>query len=137
MPIPLSSGAVVAAWYPLISLSSVWYCSRKLYFISKNSYSESIVEYCFRNWLHMIVMKLIKVGVNPSLKKEMWLLMHLITKKTCTKMYKIIYFWNQKKQMNPMVATDFGKIMWFFRNVSVTMVTIQFFLDSITNIWFY
>ena len=31
----------------------------------------------------------LKVGVNPSLKKEMWLLMHLITKKTCTKMYKI------------------------------------------------
>ena len=79
----------------------------------------------------------IKVGVNPSLKKEMWLLMHLITKKTCTKMYKSIHFWNQKNQMNPMVATDFGKIMQFFRNASVTMVTIEFFLDSITKIWFY
>ena len=79
----------------------------------------------------------IKVGVNPSLKKEMWLLMHLITKKTCTKMYKSIHFWNQKNQMNPMVATDFGKIMQFFRNALVTMVTIKFFLDSITKIWFY
>ena len=54
-----------------------------------------------------------KVGVNPSLKKEMWLLMHLITKKTCTKMYKSIHFWNQKNKMNPMVATDFCKIMRF------------------------
>ena len=78
-----------------------------------------------------------KVGVNPSLKKEMWLLMHLITKKTCTKMYKSIHFWNQKKQMNPMVATDFCKIMRFSRNSSVTMVTIEFFLDRITKIWFY
>ena len=79
----------------------------------------------------------IKVGVNPSLKKEMWLLMHLITKKTCPKMYKSIHFWNQKKQMNPMVATDFCKIMRFSRNSSVTMVTIEFFLESITKIWFY
>ena len=79
----------------------------------------------------------IKVGVNPSLKKEMWLLMHLITKKTCTKMYKSIHFWNQKNQMNPTVATDFCKIMWFSRNSSVTMVTIEFFLESITKIWFY
>ena len=36
-----------------------------------------------------------------------------------------------------MVATDFGNIMRFFRNASVTMVTIEFFLDSITKIWFY
>ena len=36
-----------------------------------------------------------------------------------------------------MVATDFGKIMPFFRNASVTMVTIEFFLDSLTKIWFY
>ena len=47
-----------------------------------------------------------KVGVNPSLKREMWLLMDLITKKICAKMYKSIHFWNQKNQMNPMVATD-------------------------------
>ena len=79
----------------------------------------------------------IKVGVNPSLKREMWLLMDLITKKTCAKMYKSIHFWNQKNQMNPMVATDFCKIMRFSRNSSVTMVTIEFFLDSITKIWFY
>ena len=79
----------------------------------------------------------LKVGVNPSLKKEMWLLLHLLTKKTCTKMYKSIHFWNQKKQMNPMVATDFCKIMRFSRNSSVTMVTIEFFLESITKIWFY
>ena len=79
----------------------------------------------------------VKVGVNPSLKTEMWLLMDLITKKTCAKMYKSIHFWNQKKQMNPMVATDFCKIMRFSRNSSVTMVTIEFFLDSITKIWFY
>ena len=78
-----------------------------------------------------------KVGVNPSLKREMWLLMDLITKKTCAKMYKSIHFWNQKNQMNPMVATDFCKIMRFSRNSSVTMVTIEFFLDSITKIWFY
>ena len=78
-----------------------------------------------------------KVGVNPSLKREMWLLMDLITKKTCAKMYKSIHFWNQKKQMNPMVVTDFCKIMRFSRNSSVTMVTIDFFLDSITKIWFY
>ena len=38
-----------------------------------------------------------KVGVNPSLKTEMWLLMDLINKKTCAKMYKSIHFWNQKK----------------------------------------
>ena len=76
----------------------------------------------------------IKVGVNPSLKREMWLLMDLITKKTCAKMYKSIHFWNQKNQMNPMVATDFCKIMRFSRNSSVTMVTIEFFLDSITKI---
>ena len=56
----------------------------------------------------------IKVGVNPSLKRKMWLTMHLITKKTRTKMYKSIHFWNQKNQMNPMVATDFCKIMRFF-----------------------
>ena len=80
---------------------------------------------------------IIKVGVNPSQKKEMWFLMHLITKKTCTKMYKSIHFWNQKSQMNPMVATDFCKIMRFSRNSSVTMVTIEFFLDSITKIWVY
>ena len=67
----------------------------------------------------------------------MWLLMHLITKKTCTKMYKSIHFWNQKNQMNPMVATDFCKIMLFSRNSSVTMVTIKFFLDRITKNWFY
>ena len=79
----------------------------------------------------------IKVGVNPSLKREMWLIMHLITKKTCTKMYKSIHFWNQKSQMNPMVATDFCKIMQFSRKSSVTMVTMEFFLDSITKIWFY
>ena len=79
----------------------------------------------------------VKVGVNPSLKREMWLLMDLITKKTCAKMYKSIYFWNQKNQMNPMVATDFCKIMRFSRNSSVTMVTIEFFLDSIKEIWFY
>ena len=79
----------------------------------------------------------LKVGVNPSLKKEMWLLMHLITKKTCTKMYKSIHFWNQKNQMNLMVATDFCKIMRFSRNSSVTMVTIEYFLDRITKIWFY
>ena len=79
----------------------------------------------------------LKVGVNPSLKKVMWLIMHLITKKTCTKMYKSIHFWNQKSQMNPMVATDFCKIIRFSRNSSVTMVTIEFFLDSITKIWFY
>ena len=78
-----------------------------------------------------------KVGVNPSLKREMWLLMDLITKKTCAKMYKSIHFWNQKNQMNPMVATDFCKIMRFSRNSSVTTVTIEFFLDSITKIWFY
>ena len=77
-----------------------------------------------------------KVGVSPSLKREMWLLMDLITK-TCAKMYKSIHVWNQKNQMNPMVATDFCKIMRFSRNSSVTMVTIEFFLDSITNIWFY
>ena len=82
-------------------------------------------------------MSLFKVGVNPSLNKEMWLLMHLITKKTCTKMYKSIHFWNQKNQMNPMVATDFCKIMRFSRNSSVTMVKIEFFLESITKIWFY
>ena len=80
---------------------------------------------------------LIKVGVNPSLRKEMWLLMRLLTKKACTKMYKSIHFWKQKKQMNPMVATDFCKIMRFSRNSSITMVTIEFFLDSITKIWFY
>ena len=79
----------------------------------------------------------VKVGVNPSLNKEMWLLMHLITKKTCTKMYKSIHFWNQKNQMNPMVVTEFCKIMRFSRNSSVTMVTIVFFLESITKIWFY
>ena len=79
----------------------------------------------------------IKVGVNPSLKKEMWLLMHLITKKTCTKMYKSIHFWNWKNQVYPMVATDFCKIMRFSRNSSVTMVTIKCFLGSITKIWFY
>ena len=79
----------------------------------------------------------LKVGVNPSLKREMWLLMDLITKKTCAKMYKSIHFWNQKNQMNPMVVTDFCKIMRFSRNSSVTMVTIEFFLDSITKIWFY
>ena len=79
----------------------------------------------------------LKVGVNPSLKREMWLLMDLITKKTCAKMYKSIHFWNQKNQMNPMVAIDFCKIMRFSRNSSVTMVTIEFFLDSITKIWFY
>ena len=62
-----------------------------------------------------------KVGVNPSLKREMWLLMDLITEKTCAKMYKSIHFWNQKNQMNPMVATDFCKIMRFSRNSSVTM----------------
>ena len=28
-------------------------------------------------------------------------------------MYESIHFWNQKNQMNPMVATDFGKIMRF------------------------
>ena len=38
--------------------------------------------------------------------------------------------------MNPMVATDFCKIMQFSGNSSVTMVTIEFFLDSITKIWF-
>ena len=43
----------------------------------------------------------------------MWLLMDLITKKPCAKMYKSIHFWNQKNQMNPMVATDFCKIMRF------------------------
>ena len=80
---------------------------------------------------------IIKVGVNPSLKREMWLLTDLITKKTCAKMYKSIHFWNQKNQMNPMVATDFYKIMQFSRNSSVTMVTIEVFLDSITKIWFY
>ena len=93
------------------------------------------------NTHHKIINKqlklFVKVGVNPSLKKEMWLLMHLITKKTCTKMYKSIHFWNQKSQMNAMVATDFCKIMRFSRNSSVTMVTIEFFLDSITKIWFY
>ena len=52
-------------------------------------------------------------------------------------MYKSIHFWNQKNHMNPMVATDFCKIMQFSRNSSVTMVTIKFFLDSITKIWFY
>ena len=85
----------------------------------------------------LYILYTIKVGVNPSLKKEMWLLMHLITKKTCTKMYKSIHFWNQKNQMNPMVATDFCKIMRFSRNSSVTMVTIEFFLESITKFWFY
>ena len=86
--------------------------------------------------LHLNCIKF-KVGVNPSLKREMWLLMDLVTKKTCAKMYKSIHFWNQKNQMNPMVATDFCKIMRFSRNSSVTMVTIEFFLDSITKIWFY
>ena len=66
----------------------------------------------------------------------MWLLMRLLTKKTCTKMYKSIHFWKQKKQMNPMVATDLCKIMRFSRNSSVTMVTIEFFLDSITKFGF-
>ena len=36
------------------------------------------------------VARVFKVGVNPSLKKEMWLLMHLITKRLaqkCTKVY--------------------------------------------------
>ena len=89
-----------------------------------------------RAWLYSQHMT-IKVGVNPSLKREMWLLMDLITKKTCSKMYKSIHFWNQKNQMNRMVATDFCKIMRFSRNSSVTMVTIEFFLDSITKIWFY
>ena len=65
----------------------------------------------------------------------MSLLMHLITKKTCTKMYKSTHFWNQKNQMNPMVATEFCKFMRFSRYSSV--VTIEFFLDSITKIWFY
>ena len=61
----------------------------------------------------------------------MLLLMDLITiKKTFAKMYKSIHFWNQKKQMNPMVATDFCKIMRFSRNSSVTMVTIEFFLNK-------
>ena len=68
----------------------------------------------------------VKVGVNPSLKKEMWLLMRLLTKKTCTKMYKSIHFWNQKNQMNSMVATDFCKIMRFSRNSSVTIVPSSF-----------
>ena len=90
-------------------------------------------------WMTQVleVLCLLKVGVNPSLKREMWLLMDLITKKTCAKMYKSIHFWNQKNQMNKMVATDFCKIMRFSRNSSVTMVTIEFFLDSITKIWFY
>ena len=52
----------------------------------------------------------------------------------CTKVY---ISGIRKKQMNPMVATDFCKIMRFSRNSSVTMVTIEFFLDSITKIWFY
>ena len=30
-------------------------------------------------------------------------------------MYKSIHFWNQKNQMNPMVAADFCKIMRFSR----------------------
>ena len=85
----------------------------------------------------LVLFSVVKVGVNPSLKREMWLLMDLITKKTCAKMYKSIHFWNQKNQMNPMVATDFCKIMRFSRNSSVTMGTIEFFLDSITKIWFY
>ena len=89
-----------------------------------------------RLW-HDLMAHGLKVGVNPSLKREMWLLMDLITKKTCAKMYKSIHFWNQKNQMNPMVATDFCKIMRLSRNSSVTMVTIEFFLDSITKIWFY
>ena len=45
-------------------------------------------------------------------------------------MYKSIHFWNQKNQMNPMVATDFCKIMQFSRNSSVTMVTIEVFLGQ-------
>ena len=51
-------------------------------------------------------------------------------------MYKSITFLDQKNQMNPMVATDFCKIMRFIRNSSVTMETIEFFLDSKTKIWF-
>ena len=103
---------------------------RFYYLVNKN------LIHCIKVFL-VVIPSPFKVGVNPSLKKEMWLLMHLITKKTCTKMYKSIHFWNQKSQMNPMVATDFCKIMRFSRNSSVTMVTIEFFLDSITKIWFY
>ena len=98
-------------------------CARRQHFL----YDKDLLSVCFE----------LKVGVNPSLKREMWLLMDLITKKTCAKMYKSIHFWNQKNQMNPMVATDFCKIMRFSRSSSVTMVTIEFFLDSITKIWFY
>ena len=93
------------------------------------------VTACIQTCINCVVY--VKVGVNPSLKREMWLLMDLITKKTCKKMYKSIHFWNQKNLMNPMVATDFCKIMRFSRNSSLTMVTIEFFLDSITKIWFY
>ena len=98
---------------------------------------DSILKIYHHDLLQIFISSFFKVGVNPSLKREMWLLMDLITKKTCAKMYKNIHFWNQKNQMNPMVATDFCKIMRFSRNSSVTMVTIEFFLDSITKIWFY
>ena len=107
----------------------------------KYGLSFDIKKYITSGWAlgdeNVIGIRAFKVGVNPSLKEEMWLLMHLISKKTCAKMYKSIHFWNQKNQMNPMVATDFCKIMWFSRNWSVAMVTIEFFLESITKIWFY
>ena len=86
---------------------------------TKNNLVQPLCDFqsCFKSceniqWCKNTCYLAVKVGVNPSLKKEMWLLMHLITKKTCAKMYKSIHFWNQKNQMNPMVATDFGKIMW-------------------------
>ena len=131
----------------MISIVSVNYCSMHTFEDAKKKKRKK--KESFHPWLstnlilsslsltYIVQTSLIKVGVNPSLKKEMWLLMYLITKKTCTKMYKSIHFWNQKSQMNPMVATDFCKIMQFSRNSSVTMVTIEFFLDSITKIWFY
>ena len=105
--------------------------------LSGNPYHCTCTIQPFKKWILSDNYIYLKVGVNPSLKREMWLLMHLITKKACTKMYKSIHFWNQKSQMNPMVATDFCKIMRFSRKSSVTMVTIEFFLDSITKIWFY
>ena len=119
---------------------SIIFCFEKLFkcinkiihgWLSSSGLYTDFSELCIDNYWWF------KVGVNPSLKREMWLLMDLITKKPCPKMYKGIHFWNQKNQMNPMVATDFCKIMRFSRNSSVTMVTIEFFLDSITKIWFY
>ena len=120
----------------LSSVASEWHSQVLLAlqqprFVTKMIYTVCPIWTLNKKWCSL------KVGVNRSLKREMWLLMDLITKKPCAKMYKSIHFWNQKNQMNPMVATDFCKIMRFSWNSSVTMVTIEFFLDSITKIWFY